>query len=82
MNVTKTYRKHYALYLDVYIICNELILYPINYVTTKNEFIGMLVSLGSEVAEGSVLSGRIVRVSVHLVEWHQVNASCKFWINA
>jgi hypothetical protein len=42
----------------------------------------MFVSLGSEVVEGSIFSGRIVRVPVNLVEWHQVNASCKFWIGA
>jgi hypothetical protein len=54
----------------------------INCVTTKNELIGMFVSLGSEVDEGSVLSGRIVRVPVHSVDWHQVNASYKFWIGA
>jgi hypothetical protein len=60
MKLTKTYRKDCALYWDVYIICNVLILYLINCVTTKNELICMFVSLGSEVAEGSVLSGRIV----------------------
>jgi hypothetical protein len=82
MKVVKTYQKDYALYWDVYIICNVLILYLINCVTTKNELIGMFVSLGSEVVEGSIFSGRIVRVPVNLVEWHQVNASCKFWIGA
>jgi hypothetical protein len=46
--------------LDVYIIYNVLILYLINCVTTKNELIGMFVSLESEVAEGYVLSARIV----------------------
>jgi hypothetical protein len=56
----ETYQKDYALYWDVYIICNVLILYLINCVTTKNELIGMFVSLGSEVVEGSILSGRIV----------------------
>jgi hypothetical protein len=40
----------------------------------------MFVSLGSEVANGSVLSGRIDRVPVNLAEWHQVNASYKFRI--
>jgi hypothetical protein len=78
MKVVKTYRKDYALYWDVYIICNVLILYLINCVTAKNELIGMFVSLESEVAEGSVLSKRIVRVPMNSVEWHQVNASCKF----
>jgi hypothetical protein len=82
MKVVKTYQKDYALYWDVYIICNVLILYLINCVTTKNELIGMFVSLESEVVEGSILSGRIVRVTVNSVEWHQVNASCKFWIGA
>jgi hypothetical protein len=43
MKVTKTYQKDYALYWDVYIICNILILYLINCVTTKNELIGMFV---------------------------------------
>jgi hypothetical protein len=80
MEVAKTYWKDYTLYWNVYIICNGLILYQINCVTTNNELIGMFVSLGSEVAEGSVLSGRIVQVSVNSVKWHQVNASCKFWI--
>jgi hypothetical protein len=80
MKVAKTYRKDCALYLDVYIIYNVLILYPINCVTTKNELIGMFVSLESEVAEGYVLSARIVWVPVNLVEWHQVNALCKFRI--
>jgi hypothetical protein len=60
MKVAKTYRKDCALYLDVYIIYNVLILYLINCVTTKNELIGMFVSLESEVAEGYVLSARIV----------------------
>jgi hypothetical protein len=78
MKVAKTYRKDCALYWDVYIIWNVLILYLINCVTTKNELIGMFVSLGSEVTEGSILSGRIVRVLVNSVEWHQVNASYKF----
>jgi hypothetical protein len=62
MKVAKTYRKDCALYWDLYIICNVLFLYLINCVTTKNELIGMFVSLGSEVAEGSILSGIIVRV--------------------
>jgi hypothetical protein len=69
MKITKTYQKDCALYWDVYIICNVLILYLINCVTTKNELIGKFVSLGSEVAEGSVLSRRIVRVFVNSVEW-------------
>jgi hypothetical protein len=56
----KIYRKDCAVYWDVYIICNVLILHLINCVTTKNELIGMFVSLGSEVVEGSVLSERIV----------------------
>jgi hypothetical protein len=60
MKVTKTYRKDYTLCWNVYIICNVIILYLINCVTIKNELISMFVSLGSEVAEGSVLSGRIV----------------------
>jgi hypothetical protein len=47
---------HCALYWDVYIIYNVLILYLINCVTTKNELIDMFVSLGSEVINGSVLS--------------------------
>jgi hypothetical protein len=78
MKLAKTSQKGCALYWDVDIICNVLILYLINCVTTKNELIGMFVSLGSEVVEGSVLSGRIVRVPVNSVEWHQINASCKF----
>jgi hypothetical protein len=45
----KTYQDC-ALYWDVYIICNILILYLINCVTTKNETIDMFMSLGSEVA--------------------------------
>jgi hypothetical protein len=36
--------------------------------------------LASEVAECSVLSGRIGRVPVNSAEWHQVNALCKFSI--
>jgi uncharacterized membrane protein len=47
---------HCALYWDVYIIYNILILYLINCVTTKNELMDMFVSLGSEVINGSVLS--------------------------
>jgi hypothetical protein len=78
---SQTYQKDCALYWNVYIICNVLILYMINCVTTKNELIGMLVSLGSEVVEGSVLSGRIVQLPMNSVEWHQVNASCKFQIS-
>jgi hypothetical protein len=81
MKVTKTYRKYCALYWDVYIICNILVLYLINCVTTKNELIGMFVSLGSEVAEGSILSRRIIQVLVNSVEWHKVNTSCKFRID-
>jgi hypothetical protein len=80
MKVAKPYQKDYTLYWDVYIICNVFILYLINCVTTKNELIGMCVSLGSEVADSSVLSRRIVQVLVNSVEWHQVNASCKFRI--
>jgi hypothetical protein len=82
MKVTKIYRKDYTLYWDVYIICNVLILYLINCVTTKNELTGIFVSLGSELGGGSILSGRTVQVPVNSVEWHQVNASCKFWIGA
>jgi hypothetical protein len=81
MKITKTYQKECTLYWDVYIIYNVLILYLINCVTTKNELIGMFVSLGSDVAEGSILSGRIVRVPVNSVECHKVNASCKFRIH-
>jgi hypothetical protein len=80
MKVAKTYRKDCTLYWDIYIICNVLILYLINCVTTKNKFIGMFMSLGSEVAADSVLSRRIVRVPVNSLECHQVNASCKFHI--
>jgi hypothetical protein len=80
-NILKFVGNDCALYWDVYIICNVLILSLINCVTTKNELLGMFVSLGSEVAQGSVLSGRIVRVPMNSVEWHQVNASCKFWIS-
>jgi hypothetical protein len=82
MKVAKTFRKDYTLYWDVYIICNVLILYLINCITTKNELIGMFVSLESEVAKGAVLSGRIFQVHMNSVKWHQVNASCKFWIRA
>jgi hypothetical protein len=38
----------------------------------------IFVSIGREVVECSVLSGRIDRVPVNSVEWHQVNASYKF----
>jgi hypothetical protein len=58
MKVTKTYRKDCALYWGVYIICNVLILSDYC-VTIKNELPATFVSLGSEVAECSVLSGRI-----------------------
>jgi hypothetical protein len=47
----KTYWKDCALYWDVYIICNVLILYLINCVPTKSELIGIFLSLGSEVVE-------------------------------
>jgi hypothetical protein len=61
MKIAKIYQKDYALYWDVYIICNVLILS--NYcVTIKNELPMTFVSLGSEVAECSILSGRISRV--------------------
>jgi hypothetical protein len=72
MKIAKIYQKDYALYWDVYIICNVLILS--NYcVTIKNELPMTFVSLGSEVAsvlfcleelaECSVLSRRISRVA-------------------
>jgi hypothetical protein len=65
MKVVKTYRKDCTLYWD-----NVFILYLINCVTTKNELIGMFVSLGSEVVDCFVLSGRIVLVPMNSVEWH------------
>jgi hypothetical protein len=61
MKAVKTYRKDCTLYWD-----NVFILYLINCVTTKNEFIGMFVSLGSEVVDCSV--GRIVLVPMNSVE--------------
>jgi hypothetical protein len=81
MKVAKTYRKDCTLYWDVYIICNTLILSDYC-VTIKNELHVTFLSLGSEVAKCSILSGRIGRVPVNSTEWHQVNASCKFRISA
>jgi hypothetical protein len=68
MKVTKTYRKDCALYWDVYIICNVLILSDYC-VTINNELPTTFVSLVSEVIECSILSGRIGRVLVNSVVW-------------
>jgi hypothetical protein len=69
--VMKTYRKDCALCWDAYIIfiCNVLILSDYC-VTIKNELLATFVSLGSEVAECSILSGIIGRVPVNPAELH------------
>jgi hypothetical protein len=71
MKVVKTYRKDCALYWNVYItcICNILILSDYC-VTIKNGLLMTFASLGSEVAECSVLFGIIGRVPVNSVELH------------
>jgi hypothetical protein len=57
MKVMKTYRKYCALCWDVYIICICSVLILSNYcVTIKNELLATFGSLGSEVAECSILS--------------------------
>jgi hypothetical protein len=81
IKVVKTYQKDCALYWNVYIICNVIILFDYC-VTIKNELIGMFVSLGSKVVECFVLSERIGRVPVNSAKWHQVNAPYKFGISA
>jgi hypothetical protein len=70
MNVAKTYREDCALSWDVYIICICNVLILSNYCVTIKELPAPFASLGSEVAECSILSGIIGQVFVNSAEWH------------